>query len=397
MKWFRIESIINRIDILSLSVFGIAAIFSVAPFSADNSLSTNATRSYLTIICVILSVPIFIHVLFEKFKSSNLLLILLLFVYSFYKYFYNQGSKIEPFFLYTMTLYCLLSKEKQLCVYKYYRFFLIMMSCGALIALVSFPLNLISYDIVPYYDERLEGHFYANFYFSYIYGSSTSFRLCGLFNEPGYFGTILALYLVSGGLNLKNKGDLIMLITGIFTFSLAFFFIIISYYFLRSWRSFNFWVSIAVISLSLICLSNFSFENASISGFSKRLSVESIKEGKLSRTESDFDKSYSKFQNSVDYLFGIKLGSVASNNFHVTSYKIFIINYGIIGFVILYGTFLFVAVRYTHNTKSKLCFLIAFFLSVIQRPNVFNLPYFVCVFGGLLSIEYKFRTMYLTS
>ena len=96
------------------------------------------------------------------------------------------------------------------------------MSILGIIASFSFIFKLgLPYEIVPYYfgDE-----YYINYYFAYLYWGGSEgvvFRLCGLFNEPGYFGTVSAILLINEKLHLKRISNLLLFIAGFFTFSAA--------------------------------------------------------------------------------------------------------------------------------------------------------------------------------
>jgi hypothetical protein len=89
----------------------------------------------------------------------------------------------------------------------------------------------------------------------YSFNSVFISRLQGVFDEPGYLGTISALYLCARNLKLTCRTSKLFFVVGCLSLSLAFYFIILAYYLLNC--LFNFKVKSMLIALcfALIAIS----------------------------------------------------------------------------------------------------------------------------------------------
>lgn len=67
---------------------------------------------------------------------------------------------------------------------------------------------------------------YYDVYPFLVYQQGLYFRFNSIFDEPGYYGTIIALFLVLDNLNFQKKQNVILLAGGVLTLSLAFYLII---------------------------------------------------------------------------------------------------------------------------------------------------------------------------
>ena len=82
-------------------------------------------------------------------------------------------------------------------------------------------------SITNYYHNARESFYYNYYGISFIYSGWDVIRLCGVCNEPGYWGTLAALLLCAEKVKLHKLADLFIFISGIFTISLAFVMILI--------------------------------------------------------------------------------------------------------------------------------------------------------------------------
>lgn len=71
------------------------------------------------------------------------------------------------------------------------------------------------------------------------------------------------------------------------------------------------------------------------------------------------------------------------------SIKIYLINYGFIGIIIMYIPLLLGAISYSNRILNNYFYIAIFFLSIYQRPNVFIFTYIVLLFGGIEYIKRK--------
>ena len=140
----------------------------------------------------------------------------------------------------------------------------------------------------------------------------------------------------------------------------------------------------AVVCLSV--LSNISTGNETIDLFLRRIQFSN---GKLigdNRSNSIADSLLKDTINNRP-IWGFGEGYTSSKTTGILTYKSYIINYGVVGFILMYGS-LFLSAIYTYWKKNLeiIIYPLIFFISIYQRPNIFNLPYIILLFGGLAYI-----------
>ena len=105
-----------------------------------------------------------------------------------------------------------------------------------------------------------------------------------------------------------------------------------------------------------------------------------------------FEKMYKDGSNS---LFGYGSGYTKYlDETGTSSYKGFIIDFGFVGAFIFWGllfTAAYLQIRRSYNKKTLYLFVICFFMSIYQRPNVFAVNYLLVLFGGLLFLDSSFN------
>lgn len=379
-------------NFVSFSFFLIVAILSWAGSHGDSTLSTQGEKQILTIVTSILSLFTLFSILKSKKRTSSVVIIIPFLIYCSFRYLYLYDVNIcfEPFYFYLMCLFCFLDSDKKYKVFIYYRRYLVIMGFCGIIAILGYITSLFPFEVLPYYLD-IPGTYYINFHFAYFYASETGFRLCGLFNEPGYFGTLLALYLVTDGVKLKRWDNIIMFVAGIFTLSAAFFVLIFVYYIFTWYKSKMMWIVLAVILGIIISVANLDFGNQAVNSTIQRFSP-SNKEGIFNmenRAEDAFNKFYQSFVMSEYFLTGMGSGYASKTSFSVLSYKSYVVDYGLIGTILILGSLFLSAYKFAYSNKIKVLYVFIFFLSVYQRPFVFALPYFLALYGGLLYIDYN--------
>lgn len=255
--------------------------------------------------------------------------------------------------------------------------------------LLKFPIPYIEH---PYYFSAFENNelvrSYIDFKFCFLYKEREIIRLCGICNEPGFWGTISALFLCADNINLKKKENLIIFIAGCLTSSVAFFMLLILYLFLFSLKNIKFFILLmlgTIIFLSIV--PNISTGNETVDIFLRRIQFSN---GKLigdNRSNSILD-SLLKDTIKNHFIWGFGREYTSSKTTGFSTYKSYIIDYGVIGFILMYGSLFFSAIyMYWKKKLEILVYPLVFFISVYQRPNIFNLPYIILLFGGLAYIR----------
>lgn len=207
-------------------------------------------------------------------------------------------------------------------------------------------------------------------------------RFHGYYDEPGLVGTISAILLVSDKLNLKNKYNIPILVSGILSLSLFFYVIIILYMLLFSSNRYR--LCIAFILLLIVSLygfleteypflNRFVFENGKLSGDT--------------RTSDSFETWYNNFVYSTDFWVGLGGNSAQSINRGGASYKDIIVNYGFIFFVFyLFAFLLYILSKSRKKTNNILCIFILI-CTLYQRPSISDFFYLFLWCGAICNIS----------
>lgn len=221
-------------------------------------------------------------------------------------------------------------------------------------------------------------------------------RLCGMFDEPGVVGTIGALLLAGDNLRLKGKWqNIIILIAGILSFSLAFYvlvFLTITIKYLNK-GMIKFVISMMVVIVLLFLVLNIETDNPLIKRYiQNRIFTD---EGFIisNRTNDTFDYAFNSFlKDDTKYvLFGYGNG-MAINNRYIAgsySYKMLIYDFGVIGFSFIVGWLIFASLRLNKGNRDCLLLLIVFLVSIYQRPYVITIPFIIVLFGGYANLKVK--------
>lgn len=249
------------------------------------------------------------------------------------------------------------------------------------------------------------GSYYRQYFGSVVRGNglwtfangSTVFRLHGLYEEPGVVGTVAGLLLVAGGLRFKGRPEnVILLLGGLMSFSLAFFAIV---YASLLWRKPMFTIAATVLLvalattldlsskvplLRLVLFDRLAFSQGSIAGDN--------------RVTPLFSALYEEFWRADLYtkLFGSSQDISTVVDTGAFSYKVLIYQYGLVGFVGLL-TALSVALLAISRESQSLVLLGVLLLSIYQRPNVLSLPFMIILLGGGAHLEYSRRRQWFAA
>ena len=263
----------------------------------------------------------------------------------------------------------------------YYRRFVIISSLVGILCALCYQLGLsFLYREVPYYTGRT---IYIDFFVSYFCMQNGIPRLCGLFNEPGYLGTIAALLICADGMNFKHKGNWVLFVAGFLSFSLAFFLLVSFYFVAKSFRSAKS-VIIALFALFILyLLISYAPLPDGVQHIIERLQFGDGDIAGDNRSNDVLDYAVVSMLSSKNYMWGYGYGYASDLTTMVLSYKSYILNFGLAGFALSFGTLLFAALKDVGKNVPLLLFVICFFISVYQRPNIFCLPYYVILLGGI--------------
>lgn len=294
--------------------------------------------------------------------------------------------------LLTYLLFFVVGSEVRYKAFLLFRKFVIVISFfGVILYVLNFFSVYSSFDVVQYYPyygligEEVNKSWYYNFHnFIFLQGTlGHDIRLSGFFNEPGLNGTICALLLCADGYKIKKIGNIILFLAGICTLSLAFIFISLTYFILYMKKHLKRGVMLLVIFVVLFSIfQNFHFRNNALLYLQNRLTFENGKLiGNSRETTSETSELFCKtLRNKPLFGNGRGYSSLESDQINVLN---LIIDYGIIGILIMYVPLLVFGLNKAKGSWEAISFALCFMVSILQRYDILAIEYFLIFFGGL--------------
>ena len=253
----------------------------------------------------------------------------------------------------------------------------------------------LSYHTIEPANSLKEGYYRA-YPFMVLYESMPGFpmlRFHGYYDEPGIVGTVSGILLLTDNINLKNKYNIPILISGILSLSMFFYILIIIYIILFAKIGYKIIMGLGMV-LALVFI--FSIGELDLP-FLQRFIIEDGKFAGDSRTSSAYDLWFSNYITSFDSLIGYGGNKAGDLNVGGSSYKDLIVNYGLIFFVIyLLSFFLYIL----HHCKKKISIYVCLFVLICtfyQRPAIFDFFYLflwcgiICVMSQEELGEYNYK------
>ena len=353
----------------------------------------NQTMNYLCIIAGGLLILKYARVV--KFNNTKLKLILLSSIYFLLCTFYTvTGENIitSIFAFITCLAYVLLTDSMQIRVFNiFYKIVLYSSIFSCLIYIVYLLGVNIGFEVVPYYKGEVTFAHYIKWSIFAMYESETELRLCGLFNEPGGLGTVCALLFAARYDYMKKWEKVAILLTVAFSFSLAGFILIFLFITCKiiSKNKKNI-IYLAIFALIFLILPYIDFSAERINAFFDRIAITSTGLAGNNRTKEWFDMPYNQFLMTNDKWFGMGEGYQLTDYGGVLSYKLYVVQYGLIGYGLWLMGWIHCALKLSKNNKKCLLYMMIFFISLYQRPAVITGLYgFVILFGGIKWIQLK--------
>ena len=277
--------------------------------------------------------------------------------------------------------------------------------------LVIFVLSFFGFDL-PW--ERLEstndsktalGLFYRNYLGSVVLsnqifstGMGEIYRFSAIYDEPGVVGTVAALLLASNRFKLDTISSKIILISGVISFSLAFY-VLAGVYVLLKTPVLLIKVLMPVLILVFIFYGELK-ENSLIShylfdrieqGFDDPKSVDN-------RVSTCFKNEFDGYIKSGNFFIGNGAGAHSDTGCNVSSYLSIIYNHGFLGFslIIIFYTLLYLILSPNLKFLYMYPFILVFALSLYQRPAFFS-TWMIVIFAAAVLNENRVNNMLLDS
>ena len=262
------------------------------------------------------------------------------------------------------------------------------------VILVSLPAWLIHLNLFEFQNfgqldlSEMKGapYIYNNYILFVMDATRDYYRFYSVFDEPGVLGTLSAFVLYGNKYNFKRKENIVILIGCLFTYSMAFYMITLLGWLYQSAISFKRLImSIVAIILVVGILVYFmaddqAFQQSVIERFTD-VGLDRV-EG---RTGSNVNVFWDKYIASSDVFLGMGTSFINDNlSGFGNSYKRFVIEYGLIGTILLIVMYFHLVKRWNRLT---LGFFVLFFLSFLQRPLAFS-SWQIFVFIAVISNFY---------
>lgn len=228
-------------------------------------------------------------------------------------------------------------------------------------------------------------------------------RFQGVLDEPGYLGTIVILYLAGVRFDMRPRYRKILFIAALLTLSLAFLFLFLLFLllsFFRDRRSFI-WSFIAV-AVGIAVFMNLE-QTADLPLISRV--VQAIETGSLdSRASVGFDKEFSMYIEGdwKTLLFGFGNAAHTTLGVNMSSGKSLLYNYGIVGMLMVLVFFAAVyasvfSAMPAQALAASLPFIVVFFASAYQRPDILTPVYFSIFYSSLIREQDLLKANWLPS
>lgn len=247
---------------------------------------------------------------------------------------------------------------------------------------VDLPYNIVEPE------NALKDHLFRQYPFLIVSDdiSIRAFRFHSYFDEPGVVGTISGILLLINGLNYKQWQTWVLILSGIFSLSFAFYLLFIfNILFFQSTRVKVIFGGI-IIALLIIFANNEIVQTLLLN----RFMIENGQVAGINRTTSSMDFFMANFWNSDKLYLGY--GNGYSQNFvnvGGASYKDLLVNYGIIGLGSLSFLSILYGIKYLGFTKRLFVFALIWGCIIYQRPFIFNLIYFYLMYIILFLPDYQ--------
>lgn len=359
----------------------------IALYFQDTFLSIREFKYFLSIriIIFILFLMNFLYYIFFYKKSLNVkeLIRKIFGITSFYTlYFFNFfTTKNFAVGIYIILLILLNKRDKNkiyISLYKALSYLCFLGLLSYIFFLIKKPLNYITLPTVK------EGWVFIQYFAVVILKSSKIilYRFQSVFNEPGELGTIIGMILLFDENYKKLKKErIILIISGVLTFSLAFY-IFVFFKFLIS--EINLKKKFLIVMFLFFC---FGFLGSSyiknINGGELYYRVYGrIKTLNFTRKNKEADLILKNFYENGNMLIGRREKVNENFNVDISSIETIIYEKGFLGLSILILFFIFISNFFSVDKKVKIRIII-FLLSIYQRPNIFQMLYLLILVTGV--------------
>lgn len=306
----------------------------------------------------------------RRLSISDMFIIPLFVIYIIYLSYSNSLTFFGYLANFSLILILLIRKDKSLLFLKYFKTLFcltLLLSLFIYILIVFLNLNIPYKSIPPLNPGKLSDYSQYPFLVSNrpLGISNLNIRFSGMFDEPGVIGSLAVIFLVADRFNLKTKQNIILLISGLLSFSLYFYISILVYFIYLVSTKYRiliiflcfllYSITIKIEALNTLVWNRITIEDGSITGDN--------------RSNDALDIIYQNFINSDDFLWGKGIEYALYHADGASSYKIFLLAYGMIFCIVAFLAFTLYAYFNINKFKNVLMFLFLFVSMFYQRPG----------------------------
>ncbi len=229
---------------------------------------------------------------------------------------------------------------------------------------------------------------------------SNAIRFMGLFDEPGVVGTVSLMMLYIGKFDLKKGYNIVLLLSGIISFSL-FFYVATSVFMLYSIVSNKSKIRTKIFLFALLfMIIGYSFNNPVTKELIwDRLEWDSSRNTIVgnNRSGEEFDNYIKSIKGTSAYYWGVADPQVSARFMGAASINNAIIRHG---FVVLVLFFIFYALYSKKYIKSFFmwCAFMAFmYLTLYQRPGFFSIHYILLFNMAIMANSTKYSSLFVSN
>jgi len=249
----------------------------------------------------------------------------------------------------------------------------------------------IGYSIINPLNSLLEVS-YKHYPFLVVINTLDYYRFMGLFDEPGVMGTLCSAILLMKKFDFTDRRNILILIFGIFSFSLVFYVVAALFVVLFAPTKYKI-ITVVTLSLLLFALPNLGLLDQYIFA---RLNIANGKFVGDDRLVWDFDESwYERYKHSSDFYWGLGREAKSIYNSGGSSYIDLLIMYGLI-FTIFYSLAFIVDAfkRIKPDYKNLAVYLLIFISIMYQRPYITNIGYVMMLYIPIIFLSKKKKLSY---
>jgi hypothetical protein len=308
------------------------------------------------------------------FNKANLILVVLIIIIEFYVVKGGSFNSLIGAILRSIILSVVLLLNDRIKI-NLFQFFTNAFAILLTISMLEWILFLIG-SLLPYDQTNFGGYFFRNYYLFLISQANFDYnlipRFSSVFLEPGQLGMITTFFLIANKFELKRKPILIIFIATLLTFSLVAYVVLIisTSLYLKVYTQKvvrNVYIYILFIFLFYLFFSNYNKgDNAINNLIIARLKYENGDIAGNNRFSTDLKDYYKNIYKTDNFIFG--LGAFEYE--HMTwdggnaGYKVFIMQYGIVGSLLV--LLFYLIVLFSNKSKMAWILLAAYILIFLQ-------------------------------